>query len=123
MVDQNPSVQRVLVGEFQSFLSGQCISAFVEQEAGRIKDDAQSSLANRVAIAKALVTTKAASVAEACSIVVDGGLNIRGLSVDSCRAALDCLTAFGDEAREPLARFELMVSEKFPLVRDWASEE
>ncbi len=115
-LDLAPSVRTVLSEETQRLLDRQPINEFVSKAAANVANDPTCSLLTRAAVAKALVVTKTASVTDACSIIVDGGLNVRAASVETCQAALDTLNAFGDEAKTAQEKFELLVHEKFPLI-------
>jgi ribonuclease PH len=92
---------------------------FVLSAFEQTKRDPLTSLATRIEVAKALVKTKTASVSDAASLIVDAGLNGRGVTVSSCREALKTLKSFGDEAGNATAKWISIVTERFPLLRDF----
>lgn len=109
------AVKDVLSGETATLLGGKSVSDFVLKAAGKAKKNPLTCLSMRIAVAEALVSTKAGSVADASSLIVDGGMDGRGVSVDCCREALKCLTGFGDRASKVKEKWAGLVRERFPF--------
>lgn len=112
----NPVVQEVVESELAALLNGGSISDFVTSAVDHVKKNPLSDLSYRVAIAKAIVSTKTSGVADAASIVIDGGINGRGVTASSCHEALVTLKKFGNEADEAVTKWCETVKTKFPLM-------
>ena len=114
-----PVVREVIQSELPSLLEGQSLSEFVLAASRRVKQDPLSNLSTRIEVAKALVKTDTAPVSDAASIIVDDGLSGRGVTVISCREALDTLKGFGGEAGGATAAWITKVTERFPLLKNF----
>lgn len=119
--DQPTAVQEIISDELPVLLNNASLDSFVSAYVDKVKQDLLSSLSTRVDVAQVLVATKRASVADAASLIVDGGLNGRGVTVESCREVLAALNGFGDEATKAKEQWIVAVSERFPLLKDFAS--
>lgn len=89
------------------------VADFINAGVNRINNDPLVDLPYRVAVAKALVDTKAKPIGEAAAFVLNGGLDCRQVSVDTCQDALDTLATLeggADVAQKWLAA----VKERFP---------
>lgn len=105
-------VKEVIDSELPALLNNhESVAEYVSTAA---KETATRGLPYRIAVAKALVLVKKASVTEAAKYLVDGGLDGRGVCVESCRDALDSLKTFG--ASDAISEWIGMVKERFPLV-------
>ena len=82
------------------------------------KGGTSASLATRTAIAKALVETKAGSVADASALILDGGISARGASVPACQEAAKVLKTFGDGASSSTEKWISQVKERYPLLQE-----
>jgi hypothetical protein len=109
----------VITSELPSLLGDGSLANFVLAAFEQTKRNPLASLATRIEVAKALVKTKTASVSDAASLIVDGGLNGRGVTVTSCRQALKTLKFFGDETGNAIAKWVSIVTERFPLLKDF----
>lgn len=115
----NAAVREVIKETTSTILGGSTVAKFVSLAADRAKKDPLTHLSSRVAVAKALVLTKTASASEAASVIVDGGLFGRGVTVTTCVDALAALTDFGDEAGDARTKWISQLSEKFPLAAEF----
>jgi hypothetical protein len=95
------------------------LTDFVLAAFQQTKQEPLASLDTRIEVAKALVKTNTASVSDAASLIVNGGLSGRGVTVTSCRKALNTLKSLGDEASNATATWISMVMERFPLLKDF----
>jgi hypothetical protein len=115
------AVREIISDELPVLLNSQSVDDFVSTVVEQVKQDSLSSLATRIDVAKVLVTQKNTSVADAASLIVDGGLSGRGVTIDSCREALVALKGFGDDAADSKEKWVAVVSERFPLLRDFGN--
>ena len=105
-------VKEVIDSELPALLNNH--ASVAEYVSSVATDTTKSGLPYRIAVAKALVLVNKASVAEAAKYLVDGGLDGRGVSVETCRDALDALKTFG--ASDATFEWIAMVKERFPLI-------
>jgi len=117
--DSHEAAKEVLNSELPRLLNGKDVCSFVQDAAASAKSDPLTDLSLRVAIASAMVKTKAGSSSDAASLIVDQGLDGRGVSVKTVKAALDCLTEFGDEASAAKTKWIEAVKARFPLIKDF----
>lgn len=115
------AVREVILDELPVLLNTLSVDDFVSAAVEQVKQDPLASLASRIDIAKVLVKTKSASVKDAASLIVDGGLYGREVSIESCRDALVALKGFGDDATYAKGKWVIAVSERFPLLKDFAN--
>jgi hypothetical protein len=113
------AVQHVVNNGISKLLDGKSVGDFVKAARDKVSNDPLTSLPTRVAVARALVSTNSSSVAEAASLIVNGGLQGRGVSVESCRAALMALRELGSEADGATAQWIADVKARFPLLVDF----
>jgi hypothetical protein len=117
--DLPEAVNTVLTGEFPQLLDKKSIAEFLKWTSEKIRQDGQNScLSNRTVIAKALISTKSGSVSDASSLILDGGISGKGVTVDACREAAAVLKTFGGEANTFREQWISQVKERFPLVKD-----
>mmetsp|Transcript_25596 Transcript_25596/g.24508 ORF Transcript_25596/g.24508 Transcript_25596/m.24508 type:complete len:891 (-) Transcript_25596:61-2733(-) len=116
--DGKDAVKNVLLSEKKTLLNGKTINDVVSQAAVNTKTDPLTCLTMRIEVAKALVSLKLGSVADACSIITDEGMNGRGATIENCKKAVQCLDQFGDAAVESKKKWLLSVKDKFPLAVD-----
>jgi len=114
-------VREIIADELPVLLNSMSVEEFVSAAVEQVKQDALTSLASRFDVAKVLVKTKDGSVKEAASLIVDGGLNGRGVTIESCGEALVTLKCFGEEASGAKEKWVVAVSERFPLLKDFGS--
>ena len=113
------AVQLVVSKELPKLLDGKSVDDFVKAARDKVLNDPLTTLPTRVAVAKALVSTKTSSVADAASLIVNGGLQGRGVFVESCRAALTALRGLGSEADDATSQWISDVKQRFPLLVDF----
>lgn len=112
----HPSVTEVIASETAELLGGKSVMNFVLEAAAAVKADPLTDLPQRVAVSNALVSTKSCGVAEAASLIVDTGLDGRGVSADTCRDALASLAAFGKGAEQAKEQWIAKVRKRFPMI-------
>jgi hypothetical protein len=114
-----PAVREVITSELPALLGGVSFADFVLAAFKQTKQDPLASLDTRIEVGKALIKVKTSSVSDAASLIVNGGLSGRGVTVTSCREALAALKSLGDEAGNATATWISMVTERFPLLKDF----
>ena len=117
--DSHDAVKEIIKGELPNLYDGKELSQFVQDAAASAKSDASTNLALRIAIAKAIVKTKNGSTSDAANLIADQGIDGRGVSVETAKAALACLKEFGDEASAAKTKWIAAVKERFPLIKDF----
>ena len=116
--DSHDAVKEILKDELPKLYDGKALSQFVRDAAASAKGDASTNLSLRIAIARAIAKTKTGSTSDAASLIVDQGLDGQGVSVDTAKAALACLSEFGDEASAAKTKWIAATKERFPLIKD-----
>ena len=116
--DSHDAVKEILKDELPKLYDGKALSQFVRDAAASAKGDASTNLSLRIAIARAIAKTKTGSTSDAASLIVDQGLDGQGVSVDTAKAALACLSEFGDEASAAKTKWIAAIKERFPLIKD-----
>lgn len=117
--DCHQAVKEVLKSEISKLLDGKTLTAFVADAAAQARTDPLTYLSLRIAIAEAMVHTKAGSIGDASSLIVDHGLDGRAVTVEVVRSALSLLTTFGSEASQARSEWVDGVKERFPLLEDF----
>lgn len=115
--DSHDAVKEIIKGELPKLYDGKALSQFVQDAAASAKSDASTHLTLRIAIAKALVKTKTGSTSDAANLIVDQGIDGRGVSVETAKAALACLKEFGDDASAAKTKWIASVKDRFPLIK------
>jgi hypothetical protein len=108
----------VLTEEFPALLKGTSIQDFVSDAAKIIQRGDVVDLPFRVAVAECLVKTGLATAGSAASMIVVGGLDTPGVSLESCRSALRAIEALGPEGKDSVEKWASMVKERFPLLTE-----
>jgi peptide alpha-N-acetyltransferase len=109
----------VLTEESESLFSGKSLTDFVADLTKEARSDPLTSLPLRCVVTEVLVTTKAEDVWSAAKLIVDGGINSRGVSIESCRDALGSLKRLGKEASSFVDEWIKIVKEKYPLLNSF----
>lgn len=117
--DSHDAVKEIIKGELPKLYDGKELSQFVQDTAASAKSDALTNLTLRIAIAKAIVKTNCGSTSDATNLIVDQGIDGRGVSVETAKAALACLKEFGDEASAAKTNWIAAVKDRFPLIKDF----
>lgn len=115
----NASVKEVLESETERFLDGKSLTEFVQEAAEKVRNNNITDLPMRIAVAKALVNTSTGSVSDACAMIVEGGLDGRGVTPECCRQALACLEGFGEDANDAKSEWISSVKERFPMIQQF----
>lgn len=116
----NDAVKEVLLSEKNTLLGGKPINDVVSDAASNAKADPLTCLTMRIEVAKALVSVKLGSVTDACLIIINGGMNCRGVTIENCKKAIKCLDQFGEAAAGSKSKWLSLVKEKFPFALDIA---
>jgi hypothetical protein len=109
----------VLTKESASLLHGQSVTEYVTGLTEDAKADPKTPLLLRVAIAELLVSTKAEPPVSAAKLIVEGGMESRGVTLESCRTAYSKLKFFGAEVAGLADQWASIVKEHFPLAKDF----
>lgn len=114
--------EQVITDEFPELMNGKSLSDFVQMAVDNVKADALSTLSMRIAVANAMISTTVGSAADASSLLLDSKLNVRGVTVETCREALtfmeslDTAAAGGGGNKERMAALVMM---KFSFAKDF----
>ncbi|KAL7529577.1 hypothetical protein ACHAWF_003034 [Thalassiosira exigua] len=113
------SSEAVISGEFPPLMSGKSLEDFVKSTANDVRGDPLSSLPMRVAVAKALISTEVEpDVGKALSLILDSKLNVRCVTVETCREALQFVESLGAAGKGDGERLKALIAEKFPFAKD-----
>ena len=96
-------------------MNNQSLSDFIESNLDRVKSDHLSSFPLRTAVAKAMISAQVGSKKDAISLILDSKLAGRGVTIDSCRKALQFVESVDATSKEQLA---MLVATKFPFIKD-----
>mmetsp|Transcript_37951 Transcript_37951/g.56421 ORF Transcript_37951/g.56421 Transcript_37951/m.56421 type:complete len:965 (-) Transcript_37951:121-3015(-) len=99
------------------------VKEFVGSAKEKIKSDPLTSLPFRAAVAAASVAHCGSSVADASTLVLDGGIDARGVSVDACRDVLETLRTMTKKDGSSKAECDAwidVVKKRFPLIKNLA---
>jgi len=96
-------------------MNNQSLSDFIESNLDRVKSDPLSSFPLRTAVAKAMISAQVGSKKDAISLILDSKLAGRGVTIDSCRKALQFVESVDATSKEQLA---MLVATKFPFIKD-----
>jgi N-alpha-acetyltransferase 15/16, NatA auxiliary subunit len=112
------AVGAIIKEETPRLMENQSVGAFLIAASESIrKEGSTACLPTRTAVAKALVEAKSGSVSDAATLIVDGGISARGVSVQTCQDALAALKAFGAGAASAAEKWMAQVKERFPLAQ------
>ena len=101
-------------------MGNKTISEFVSEAYECIKKNPLTDLPMRVAVMKALITTNTGTLKDAISLVMDGGLDGKKVSISNCKKAIQCFDSLGKDAKDAKdakLKFISMVREKFPVAK------
>jgi N-alpha-acetyltransferase 15/16, NatA auxiliary subunit len=116
MGDVAGAVVTIVKEETPHLLENKSVEQYLSAMADKMRSN--GSLPSRTAIAKALVEFKAGSVADACALIVDGGMAAKGVTVESCLEAVSVLKSFGASAAASTETWKSQVKARFPLLQD-----
>jgi NMDA receptor-regulated protein 1 len=118
-LDMAGVIKDIVTEQFTNLLNGKSVEDIVKETASQARADEKTPLSLRVAIAKALISANTEPVVSASSIVVDGGIKSRGVTVESCRQALEALKGFGKDASDATKQWKATVTTHFPMIKDF----
>ena len=108
----------VLSEEFPALLKGASVKDYVSDAAKAIQRGDVVDLPFRVAVAECLVKTGLATVGSATAMIIEGGLDTPGVSLESCSSALRAIQGLGPEGKDAAEKWASMVKERFPLLTE-----
>lgn len=117
-LEEGPA-KTVLTEESAALFSGKSATDFVSDVAKEARSDPLTSLPLRCAVAEVLVTTKLEDRASAAKLVVEGGIDSRGVTIESCRAALATLKGLGKEATSSAEEWTSIVKKRYPMIKNF----
>jgi N-alpha-acetyltransferase 15/16, NatA auxiliary subunit len=115
--DESAVVKDVIKTEMDKLLNGKSLEAYVSDTAASAKNGS-TSLPRRIGIALSLFRSNPKATEEAASIILDGGVDTEGVSVETCKSASDALTKIN--AQSAKKEWTSIVKAKFPLLKDFA---
>ena len=117
--DLPSAVTTIIKEETPRLLEKKTVEQYLASVAESVKNSgASSNLATRTAVAKALVETKAGSVADASALILNGGISSKGATVVACQEASSVLKGFGASASSSTEKWISQVKERYPLLQD-----
>jgi hypothetical protein len=75
-------------------------------------------LSKVIAVARAMLSAKVGSIAEASSLLLDSKLNLRGVTIATCREALALMESLGANEEDKGQMLKLIIS-KFPFAKNF----
>lgn len=111
--DVPKTVKIIIDEEAPKLLGGKSVADFVKAAADRVRLDKLTELPLRTAVAQAMVETKTGSVPEAASLITDGGIDSRNVTVQSCSDALAVLKSFGTDGTQAVESWTNAVRQRF----------
>lgn len=114
--DESPVVKGVITSEMHNLLVGKSLESYVSEVAAAAKNGS-TSLPKRIGIALALFRCNPKASDEAASIILNGGVDTEGVSVETSKSALDALTKINAEAAKK--EWTSLVTAKFPLMKNF----
>jgi len=90
----------------------------VKSKAQQVKADALTDLPTRIAVADALTRIQHPTL-DAITLITDGGLQGRQVTVPNCKKALKFLTSLGEEASQARNIWLTGIQSKFQLATDF----
>jgi len=112
------AAEQVIASEFPKLLDNQPLSCFVTSRVKRVEAGTAPlcGLPMRIAVARVVLSEGSAGCdATASALVLDSGLNVPGVSVETCRDALSLMAALGYQTR-----LMDLITAKFPFARDFS---
>jgi hypothetical protein len=109
--------EQVISSEFPKLVNFLSLPDFVRMVVDRVKADSSSNLSKVIAVLRAMISTKVGSTAEASTLLLESQLNLRGLTLDTCREALALMESIGSDKQNKDKMIELIIS-KFPFAKD-----
>jgi len=119
----NVIAEGVISSEFPNLMNGKSLKEFLTSTVEGVKADEMTDLPLRVAVARAmLVAGSGSNVAlDASSLILDSKLNVRCVTVETCREALKFTESIGTTKEGGKVKELLMglIMTKFPFAKDF----
>jgi len=119
----NVIAEGVISSEFPNLMNGKSLKEFLTSTVEGVKADEMTDLPMRVAVARAmLVAGSGSNVAlDASSLILDSKLNVRCVTVETCREALKFTESIGTTKEGGKVKELLMglIMTKFPFAKDF----
>lgn len=112
--------EQVISSEFPNLLNSLSLPDFVRMVADCVKAESMSNLSKVIAVARAMVSTKVGSNAEASSMLLESQLNLRGVTLEACREAMTLMESLGLDKENKDAMMKLIIT-RFPFAKDMFS--
>jgi len=112
-------VKDILENETKLLLSGRSIEEFTQEAYTSVKNNPLTGLSMRISVMKALLQTKTGTIADATSLILNGGMDGREVSVTQCRKVLTFLNTYGKDLDEARSIWIDKVKERFPLIKNF----
>lgn len=117
-VQGNAAAEHVRLSEFPKLMNNDTLVDFVKNTMNNVKSDLLSSLPMRIAVARAVLSTNLGSSAEAASLILSSNLNVRGVTVETCREALTFMESLETDGNESKNQMMKLITTKFPFSKD-----
>ncbi|KAL3784716.1 hypothetical protein HJC23_007725 [Cyclotella cryptica] len=114
----HPTSEMVISTEFSKLLNNQSLEGYIQSAFKTVKAVPMSSLPLRVEVAKAMVSAHIGTSDDALSLILDSELVGRGVTVNSCREALQFIESVGPDSAGLKEQWKMLVTAKFPFVKD-----
>jgi len=111
-------ITKVIDKLLSNLLEDQTVQNFVKSKAQQVKADALTDLPTRIAVADALTRIQHPTL-DAITLITDGGLQGRQVTVPNCKKALKFLTSLGEEASQARNIWLTGIQSKFQLATDF----
>ena len=115
--DVPDAVKQVIDEGAPKLLPNQSVSDFIKATVEQIRSDSTADLSLRSAVAGVFVERKTGSVAEAASLITDGGISSKNVTIATCREAIDTLSSFGLEGAKAKEDWSAAVRRRFPRAK------
>lgn len=113
IVDVPSTVKSIIDEEAPKLLRGKSVAEFVKDAAARIRSNKLTDIHLRSAVARAMVEANVGSVSDAASLITDGGIESRNVSIQSCKEALQDLKSFGADGSHAVESWTKIVRQRF----------
>lgn len=113
----NASAEHVLLSEFPNLTNSDTLTGFVKMAVDTVKSDPLSSLPMRIAVARAVLCASLGSSADAASLILSSKLNVRGVTIESCREALAFMESLGTDGKYK-DQLTTLITTKFAFAKD-----
>jgi hypothetical protein len=112
--DVSSPAQKVLAEEFPRLLEQQSVANFILNAATKIRENSLTDLPMRVAVVRAAVDTHTMPTQEAVSLILNGGMNCRKVTVENCKEALSLLKSLGNDFADSTQQWFDAFQKRFP---------